>query len=178
MRPPAQVDEPVVAVNRDDLTATHFPRIDGLDDLPLEGLPGEHVECRVAAQLLAQEWLVLGDDLAHPAIDLGEVVGCEGPPDVEVVIEPVLDRRADGEMGTLVEVEHRLGEHMGGRMADHLPPIVAARHHHLEGPSTRQGAVQVEQPAIEPRRHRGTGEPCADPGGDVVAGCAVGMLLP
>ena len=97
-----------------------------------------------------------------------EVVGCEGPPDVEVVVEAVLDRRADGEVGPLVEVEHRLGEHVGGRMADHLPPLVAARHYHLERPSTRQGSAQVEQSAIEPRGHRGAGEPCADPGSDVV----------
>ena len=46
-----------------------------------------------------REPLALLDDLAHPRLDLLEVLGVERLLDVEVVVEAVGDRRADAELG-------------------------------------------------------------------------------
>src|SRR5690606_18805581 len=71
-------------------------------------------------QLVAHERLPLGDDLPHAGLDALEVLGLErrAPGQLEVVVEAVLDRRADAEGGPREEVEHRLGEDVGGRVAD------------------------------------------------------------
>ena len=47
----------------------------------------------------AREPLALLDDLAHRGLDLDQVLGHERGLDVEVVVEAVLDRRADAEPG-------------------------------------------------------------------------------
>ena len=51
--------------------------------------------------LLANEGLVVGDDLAHAALDPLEVVVEEvgATRQLEVVVEAVVDRRSDGELG-------------------------------------------------------------------------------
>ena len=78
------------------------------------------VEVREAAPA---EPLARLDDLLHALLDLGEVVGLERLGDVEVVVEAVLDRRADAELGLREDVLHRLGEHVRGRVAQHVEPV-------------------------------------------------------
>src|SRR4051794_25760307 len=58
------------------------------------------------------EPLALLDDLAHAGLDLLEVIGCERPRYVEVVVEAVGDRRADAEL--------RLGEQVLDRLREHV----------------------------------------------------------
>ena len=60
------------------------------------------------------EPLALLDDLAHPGLDLLEVLGDERGLDVEVVVEAVLDRRADAEPGVREQLLHRLRHHVRG----------------------------------------------------------------
>ena len=56
-------------------------------------------------------------DLPHLLLDLLEVVGSERGGAVEVVIEAVLDGRADAELGFGIELEHGGGEQVGGGVA-------------------------------------------------------------
>jgi hypothetical protein len=56
--------------------------------------------------------MVRGDALAHPGLDRREVVRRERAREVEVVVEPVVDGRADPETRAGEEVEHRLGHHV------------------------------------------------------------------
>jgi hypothetical protein len=79
---------------------------EALDQLHLVGLVAlpEEGERLVAIELAALEGEVGRDDVLHPALDLGQVVEGQATGEVEVVVEPVLDRRADAELG--------LGEHL------------------------------------------------------------------
>ena len=75
--------------------------------------------------LVADERLVLGDDLAHAGLDPLEVVGAERAAvgQLEVVVEAVLDRRADGERGPREQVEHGLRQHVGRRVAERVAAL-------------------------------------------------------
>ena len=78
----------------------------------------------VARPDLAGDRLVAVDDLASScALDLGEIVGRERLVAHEVVIEAVLDRRAEGDLGAGIELLHRLGQHMGAVVAQQLQRV-------------------------------------------------------
>ena len=70
------------------------------------------------ADLAAGEVLPGADDLLHLLLEGREVLGGEGPLGVEVVVEAVLDRRADAELGAGEQLLHGLGQHVRGRVPD------------------------------------------------------------
>ena len=74
--------------------------------------------------LVADEGLVLLDDGPHFRVDPLEVVVAEVGPvrQLEVVVEAVLDHRADGVLGPGPQPPHRLGHDVGGRVPQHLTP--------------------------------------------------------
>jgi hypothetical protein len=82
---------------------------------PGEGLPG-------------------GDDLPHPLLDLRQVLGRERLVEQEVVVEAVLGRRPEAELGAGAELPHRLGQDVGERVP---PPVerirLVARRHAVVG---------------------------------------------
>ena len=86
----------------------------------MNGWSREEPERVAVGDLVADEGLRLGDDLAHAGVDALEVVGDERAAvgQLEVVVEAVLDGRADGEGGAGEQVEHGLGQHVGRRVAD------------------------------------------------------------
>jgi len=68
---------------------------------------------------------VLAQQFLHPGLDALQVFGREGaglamlvPAKVEIVVEAVLDRRADGQPRFGEQVADRLGHHMRGRVTD------------------------------------------------------------
>jgi hypothetical protein len=63
------------------------------------------------------------DDLLHPLLELRQVLRLERLRHVEVVVEAVLDRRADAELGLGEDVLHGLGQHVRGRVAQHVEPV-------------------------------------------------------
>ncbi len=65
------------------------------DQLQLVGLARELVASLLVGDDPAAEQLALLDDLAHLLLDRLQVIGAEWLGDVEVVVEAVLDRRAD-----------------------------------------------------------------------------------
>ena len=83
------------------------------------------------ADLAAGEVLPGADDLLHLLLERREVLGGEGPLGVEVVVEAVLDRRADAELGAGEELLHRLGQHVRGRVPDHRAAVGAGGGHRL-----------------------------------------------
>ncbi len=64
------------------------------------------------------ERLVARDDLAHLLFDGREIFRREWLVAVEIVVEAILDHRADGHLGAGKQFLHRLGQHMGAVMAD------------------------------------------------------------
>ncbi len=124
MWPAAEVHELEVAVHAHLGAAGALGLVDALDDLDLERLVGEDLERLVLRHDVALEGLVLGDDLGHPRLDPLQVLGGEGPPDVEVVVEAVGDGRPDRERRSLEEVEHRLGHDVRGGVADDVAALL------------------------------------------------------
>ena len=89
---------------------------------------GEELLRGVAIDHLAGERAVARDDLAHLGLDLRQIVRRERLVAREVVIEAVLDDRADGHLRAGIELLHRLGHHMRRVVADQRrAPRVLAR---------------------------------------------------
>ena len=142
VRPHAQVDPRVVGVQGDGLAGRRLlvaltvtvalTRADALDDLDLVRLVAQPLDGFLARDLLAHEALVPLHDLAHAPVDLREVGGVHGLWQVEVVIEAIGDRGADRVLRTRVEIAHRLGEHVGGRVPQHVQPVVGCRRDGLD----------------------------------------------
>ena len=80
------------------------------------------------------------DDLLHPLLELGQVLGLERLGDVEVVVEAVLDRRADAELGLGEDVLHRLGEHVRGGVPQHVEPVRRVQRDRLDRRCRPRGA--------------------------------------
>ena len=82
--------------------------INPFDDLNFVLMILEHVKCVRNGQHIALKRLILPDDLIHSGFERIEILRCERSTDVEVVVEPVGDRRSDRKRCTIVEVENRL----------------------------------------------------------------------
>ena len=104
----------------------------------------------------------LGDDLAHPGLDALEVVGGERAAvgQLEVVVEAVLDRRADAERGAREQVEHGLGQHVGRRVADRVEaPLAGASVTIATVGAVGSGVDEVALDAVDVGDHRRLGQP-------------------
>ena len=114
VRPAAQIEPAVLVVERDRLPLGDV--VEQLDlvvlALRLEPAPGV-----LAAHDLAAKRLVRRDDLGHAGLDPLQILGMERLVTREVVVEPVLDRRADGHLGARVQILDRLGHDVGAVVA-------------------------------------------------------------
>ncbi len=128
--PTAQIDEARrvgVGAHQPGLGGRHGIVGLALDDLDLERVVAEQLEGLGLGDLVAHEGLALGDDGTHAGVETFEIVGGEGlaPGQREVVVEAVGDGRPDGEGGARELVEHRLGQDVGGRVAQRVQAAVA-----------------------------------------------------
>ncbi len=89
-----------------------------VEDLDLERLVALDEERTALSewQLTADEWMVRGDALGHPALDRGEIGRGQRPRQLEVVVEAVGDGRPDPELRAREQVENGLGHHVRGRV--------------------------------------------------------------
>ena len=170
VRPAAQVGEVALAVGGDGLALGQLG-----DELALVRLLFEGVERLEPVELGAREGLLLGDDLVHALLDRLEVLGRERATDVEVVVEAVLDRRADAELGHREEVLDGLGHHVSRRVAQDVECFgalvgddldrVAVGDHLGTGRRARRRSCPRRPPARgaarSKRRRRGRVEPSA-----------------
>ena len=159
MRPAAQVDPLTLAVQCDDLGPRQVADQLGLVGLAL-GL--EEGDAFVAIDDAAQERRIARHDLAHLRLDGGKVVGGEGLVAGEIVVEPVLDRRADRHLGARKQRLHRLGEHMGTIVADHLQRVVVAARHEDDAGVLLDDRRQIHQLAVQLHRQRRPRQPRPD----------------
>src|SRR4029077_11705339 len=106
MRPRAHVEPIALAVDGDLLVLRDLTDPFGLEAL---AVLAEIIGDAVAAPDLARDLLVAVDDLAHALLDGGEIVRREGRVPGEVVIEAVLDRGSEGDLGAGIELLDRLG---------------------------------------------------------------------
>ena len=145
-----------------------------LDDLGLVGLANapEVLDGLVAVPDIPADRLVAFDDLAHLGFDLFEVVEAEGLVPGEVVIEAVLDGRADGHLGAGEQLLHRLGQHVGGVVADGLQDLGVLPREDLEGAAGVQRPLQVQQLAVQLHQHGLLLQGLGDARGDLATGHA------
>ena len=139
-------------------------------------MPSKKRDRRVAVPDLAGDLLVAPHDLAHPRLDLGEILGGERLGAREIVIEPGLGRRPEGDLGLGIELLDRLGHHMGRVVAQDLEPF-----RHVAGDDRDRGVTvdhgrEIARPAVDPDRDRRLGEPRPDRGGDFGAGDRTGKF--
>ncbi len=126
------------------------------DQLQLVGLGGQFLAGVLVGDRTAGEALAALDDLLHLLLDAAEVVGVERLLDVEVVVEAVLDRRADAELGLREELLHRLGHHVGGGVAQDVEAVLAGDDDRLDLVAVGDRVGQVAQRAADPGGHHGT----------------------
>jgi hypothetical protein len=128
VRAAAEVGEGAVGVERDRVDAVVADQV--LDELDLVVLAfrAEALERLGDRDVLAHEGFVGGDVLAHPRLDRLEVGVGDGDAvgEVEVVVEAVLDRGADGDLHAGIELHDRGGEHVGGVVADEVQRVLPA----------------------------------------------------
>jgi hypothetical protein len=101
--------------------------------------------------------------------------------EVEVVVEAVLDRGADRDLHTRIELHHRRGQHVGRVVADQperVLPALVGDDLELRGTALvviRERAGQVADLTVDLDRQRGPGQAGADRTGRVGTGGAVGQ---
>ena len=183
VRPPAQVDEAVVAIraHRRGRRARCQPAASAESsasgDAPatpsmisrLKGWSENSAKPSSIGVLLADEGLVRGHDGAHLLLDAPEVVVTERGParQLEVVVEAVRDRRADGVVGAGPQVEHRLGQHVRGGVAQHGPARLAVLGDHRHLGAVGKAVAEVDGRAVDDGRHRRLGQAPTDRRGQV-----------
>ena len=96
------------------------------DQLQLVRLFGKPLQGGVAVDHAAQEPMIAGRNAPHTAFDLLEIVGRQGPGQIEVVVEPVGDRRADSQLRIREQLQNCLRHDMGKGMADPIQMVGAA----------------------------------------------------
>ena len=142
VRPAAEVDEVAVAVDGHALGAQV------VDDLELVGFAhgGEQRLGLVRAHLLAGERAVGRHRGEHALLDLFQILGGEGALEIEIVVEAVLDVRADGHLGRREDLLDGLGHDVGGAVAQDGQALGGFREHGLDGHGTgRHGPRQVNE---------------------------------
>ena len=157
VRAAAEVLEGPVAVERDRLDAFVADKILDQLDLVVLALGPEDLDRLGDRDVAARELLVGLDVGAHRLLDPLQVV--LGDPDVrrelEVVVEAVLDRRADRHLGPRVQLLHRLGHHVGGVVADQLQGLGVAVGEDRDLGPVGQRRREVAQLAVDADRQRG-----------------------
>ena len=173
MRAAAQIEPVALLV---DLELLVFRN--GVDQLDLErfALVAKHLLGLVARPHFLGERFVARDDLAHLLLDGYEIFRRERLVAEEVVIEAVVDHRADGHLRAGPQRLHGFREHMRGVMANQLE-----RTRILAGQKLDLGVVvdrigEIGDLAVERHRHRALGERRRNALGDVETGGVCGIF--
>jgi hypothetical protein len=166
MRPAAEIEPLALRVDFDLVPLGY-----GVDQLELEGfaLVGEQRLRLLAVHDLAGERGIARDDLAHLGLDDGKIVGREGLIPREVVIEAVLDDRANGDLRAGIELLHGLGHHMRRVVADERERLGIGTREEFDRRVGRDGRSEVGKRAVETHRHRALRKRRRDRLGDVEA---------
>lgn len=122
------------------------------DELLLVGLPRHQLACLLVGDDHATEALGLLDDAVHALLDRLEVFGGEGLGDVEVVVEAIGDGRPDAELGVRVDLLHGLRQHVGGRVAEDVEPVLLLQGDGLGGLAGLHVRREVLQDTVDTDR--------------------------
>jgi len=164
VRPAAEIGEAPLAVERDRLAGRNRS-----DDLRLVVLADRlEVTHRVIARHdRAHHRLVEAREFGHLVFDRREILGRERPLVGEVVVEPVLDDRADCDLRIGKELLDRIGEQVRRGMAQDLEAlrILVGDNRQLDVAIDNVG--RIDQLAVDLGRERVPGQAGADGSGDL-----------
>jgi len=172
VRPAAQVAEVALGVDRDGLVLGQR-----FDEFALERLAFETVPRLEAVEFAALERDRLGDDLAHARLDGDEVLRRERAVDAEVVVEAVLDRRADAEGRGREQVLDRFRHHVRRRVPQDVEALGAVLSHDGDRGPVRHYRVDVDGAAIDAAGDSSRGQARTDGGRDPQHGRSFGHGL-
>lgn len=119
------------------------------------------------------------DDAIDLGLDRRKVRFGERTWQFEVVVEAVLDRRPEAELGLRDDRHDRFGHHVRRRMTHRVQVVVPAlfRHDRDRGAGRHRQRQVLDRP-VDQDRDRGLGQAGSDRGGDIVAGRTVCELKP
>ena len=161
VRPPAEVEEGAIPVDGDDFVLGEL-----VEPFELERVVGEEFAGLVPGDDAPFEGMVGTDDFAHALLDGLDLVRGEGLGNIEVVVEAVVDGGPETDTGIGDQFAHGGGQDMGGRVAQHAERFRVAVGEEAHGLAVGEGAVQVDDFAVDRRGEGGAGETRADLGGE------------
>ncbi len=178
VRAAAEVLEGAVAVQRDRVDALVADQVLDQLDLVVLALGAELLDRLGDGQLAPLEGLVGLHVLGHRRLDALEVLVADADPfgELEVVVEAVLDRRPDRDLGPRPELQHRLRHHVGGVVADQPQGVWALVGDDLDRLAVGERRREVAQLLADPQAESGLGEARPDRRRRVGAGRPVGKL--
>ena len=109
------------------------------------------------------------DDLLHLRLDRRQVFRRERALVGEVVVEAVVDHRADRDLRAREQALHGLRQQVRGGMAQHVERVGMLVGDDLERGVVVDAVAGVDQLAVDLAGQRGLGQAGADRGGDVAA---------
>ena len=174
MRPAAQIGEVAELVDGDGLVLGQL-----VYELELERLIGEDLPRLIAGDLATGDGGGRLGDLGHARLDGGEVVRRDSRAlgQLDVVVEAVLDGRADAELHAGIQIGESGGQEMGRGMAHELEALVALGGDDGHGIAVGDDGVQIDGGVVDDAGQRRAGEPSADGGSHVGDGGALFQLL-
>ena len=131
-------------------------------DLQLVADPLEAVLGLLAAHAGTRVRPLLGGDLAHPLLDLGEVLLGQRLGGAEVVVEPVVGRGAESEVGAREQLQDGHGEQVRGAVAEHEERLGVPGGQDPEVRRRGDRARHLDDVAVDDARHGRLGQPAAD----------------
>src|SRR6185436_1036889 len=140
MRTATEVDKRAIRVGRDDLV---IPQL--RESLQLERIVGKPLLRFAAIHLFADEREFFARDLPHLVLECAEILGRERLFDLEVVVEAVVDRRSESDLGFGTESTDRGGENVCGGMTEDVECARVAIGEHLEASTGAQRRNEVLQ---------------------------------
>ncbi len=171
MRAAAEIEPVALLVDLDGLVGR-----DRIDQFDLEhfAVVAEHLLGLLARPDLLGEGFVARDDLAHFLFDRGEVFRRERLVAEEVVIEAVLDHRADRDLRARPQRLHGFGQHVRGVVPDQLQCAGIVAGDEFDFGVALDWIGEIDDHAIERHRHRALGQRRRNALGDIEAGDVLG----
>ena len=151
---------------------------DGVDQLDLEVLAhvAEGLLGLLARPHLLGEGFVARDDLAHLLLDDRQIFRRERLIAEEVVVEAVLDHRADGDLRAGPQRLHGFGQHMRGVVPDQFQRARVLARDEFDLASRSIGSARSATRAVKRHRDGALGQRGRNAFGDVETGGALGVF--
>ena len=161
MRAAAQVDEFALLIQRQDLVGRNVLDDAGLVLLTPRAEKGHRLVARHFAALHLQ---IVGDDLLHLVLDRLQIFGAKRLVAGKIVVEAIVDRRTDRDLGAREQALYRLRHQVCSRMTDDFHAFLVARGDDAQASIPVDPVAGIDHSSIKFTGQRRLGEARADRG--------------